>query len=237
MSISTPLRRAIAVAALAASSLASADPFDLSKFSLAFTTPTGTALATDDIDVYLTLTLSAEATESFLFDGNAGAPYGIGELLPVQGTHYDENGVPSYSDFVEYQGANLGTWFGCGSNFTNGQCPSESFTYGFDWGPAEPATLALNPGDTFTYHFGTFKPKGGAVPAGTYSFSYASLAVFIRGVNAEGEDISTDISLADTSNSTPFTRTVTAVPEPETFALAVAGLFAVGLMVRRRSAG
>lgn len=227
------IRRAMATAVLAACSAAHAAPFDLSQLSISFVEPTGTVLPTDTIDVYLRFSLAADAPTAFTFDGTAGAPFALGELLPLQAPVYDaQSQTTTYVDFAQYTGANLGTWFGCSSSFTDDDCPSSTTTYAFEWGTL-PETLTLDPGASFTYRFGTFTPNGGAAPAGTYTFTYASLAVFVYGTDIEGNSISADFDLANTTGQT-FARDVVAVPEPETYAMALAALGLVGFVARRR---
>lgn len=232
--LNTARRGAIAAATFVACSVAQAEPFDLTLLSLSFTEPTGTALSTDTIDVYLSLKLSADAGETFTFDSTAGAPYALGELLPTQSVSYDDEGVATYTDFAQYSYANLGTWFGCSGNFTDEQCPSGTTTYNFEWGSL-PETLTLNPGETFTYRFGTFTPKNGFAPAGSYTFNFASLAVFVYGLDIDGNSISADLTLASTSEPA-FTREVVSVPEPESYAMALGALGLIGFVARRRRA-
>jgi len=203
---------------------ASAQAFDLSDLSLVFAEPTGTALATDDIVVNVTMSLSANALESFTFDANAGAPFALPDgVLPTE-----ENGVP----FVSYDAAYLSTWFGCSGTFTDNACPSGTTTYDFQWAQlADQMTLA--PGESITFSIGSFTPNGGAAPAGHYEFFYASVAVFATGLGPNDEPLWAWTDLANTSASNSvFARDVTAVPEPGTWALMLAGLGITGAAAR-----
>ena len=199
MHLTSTLRKSLVVAAMVSGSAAHA-AFDLSTLSLGFANPTGTALATDTIDVMLTFSLRADAGEAFTFDGTAGAPFGVPDILPTQATVYDPVTQTSTNvDFAHYDYAYLNTWYGCSTNFSDNSCPSATTTYRFDWGDL-PQALTLNPGESFTYRMGTFTPNGGAAPAGTYTFSYAALALFVQGTDADGNHIGADVNLALTTD-------------------------------------
>lgn len=229
-SIPLARRRALAAAVVMLVGAAPAQAFDLSWLELTFTEPTGTALATDSIEVYLTLSLSADATEGLNFDSNAGAPFGVPDLLPATG---QAPGGDTQVPFAAYDSAYFNTWLGCGSSFSDGNCPSDTTTYGFQWASA-PETLSLAPGESYTYLMGHYTPNGGAAPAGTYELSYVAPALFFNGTDADGNFISADVTLASASSAAPFTRVVSAVPEPTTYALLLAGLGLVAGVARRR---
>lgn len=96
-----------------------------------------------------------------------------------------------------------------------------------------------------TYDIFSFASSTGdtAIPgAGTYSFATSGLSLTTKGVDlisqglklsATGKNILSDVESFGTLSGTV---TVTAVPEPSTYALLGAGMLAVGTMARRRRA-
>jgi hypothetical protein len=233
MSFANRLRRhstALGLGAVLCSSMTAAQAFDLSTLSLSFTQPTGTAATTDDIPVYLTLSLAASATDSLNYDATVSPTGGLpSDLVPTHGMFNNR------AAFATYTLASLSSSYGCSGTFTNGVCPSSTTTYNFHWATM-PNQLVLAPGDSYTYLMGTFTPNGGEALAGTYTFYYAALMVFFDGYDANGQFLFAFTDLADTGwNGAGFTRTVGVVPEPTSCLMLLTGLGLMGSVVRRRS--
>jgi hypothetical protein len=128
---------------------------------------------------------------------------------------------------------------GCAGTF----CPSPyTFNFNFD-APSfvTPAGLNLqNPGDHYTWELGTLTPNGGSAPAGTYDYTYASIAFYVSDLDVIDPDSGFPVTIgsvpiADTSNSAPLERTVVdPTPEPGTWMLMLTGLVLGGGALRRR---
>jgi hypothetical protein len=208
--------------------------------SLTFKDATGTVGPNDSIDIWVTLSL--DATSDPLTFSNSPFTFVPADFLPTDGA-LNSNGDPAV--FASYTHVQTNTSFWCSGTFTNVCDPS---AYKFDFhtdnsDPAKPsfnwlATFDIQPGETRNYLFGTFIPNGGPVAAGTYTFYGAEFNLEFQGLDANGADMSASVSLANTCSSQDpscaFTRTVVAVPEPETWAMLLAGLGLVGFAARKR---
>lgn len=223
--------------------------------TLSFIEPTGTALATDDIEVWLRLTL----------DGDS-APLHLDSSAPNYGLDLDDltNQDPTMK-WISVTNAHTNILFGCSGNFVDGCGPGE---YSFEW-KGEPFAFQsdydLATGASVDYHFVTFHPVGGQATPGTYWFYYSQALMSVYGqgykqaVDGDGnpqwdgdgnpvydETVVVDaenpwFEIANTncgpyaSDACPgFSREVLAVPEAETYAMMLAGLGLVGWMARHR---
>jgi hypothetical protein len=218
----------------------------LPTVSMSFSQQSGTVSATEVIDVWVTLTVDA-GSSPLVFDSSLPAPFGFDAAdLPVQGNHNDgaTYGVEPV-DFASYTAALTNTAYGCSGTFTN-VCDAGAYRFDFhlDSEPGRPSfnflrALSLQPGKSFNYLFGSFTPVGGAAPAGIYTF-YSSFAdLEFDGFDADGHAMYAAVGLGSTcadgeSAACAFTRTVTAVPEPQTYALMGLGLLGIGFAARRR---
>ncbi|RQO61917.1 hypothetical protein DBR47_07310 [Paucibacter sp. KBW04] len=217
-----------------------------SSLSLSFLQPTGTVGANDSIDVYLRL-VNTDATQSFVVDNSLPLGGMNAADLPLEGfAGNDANGQPIYMPFANYSSFYLSVGFGCSGNFTavGGCLAGPPYTFSFADNPfGQPYSLAA--GAHQDYLFGTFKPTAGPVAAGDYFFYRSVLWLNVYGESADGTSLSSVVFPATTCNGDSpaacqgqsyFMRTVTAVPEPASYALFLAGLGLFGLLQRRRRA-
>lgn len=225
------VRTAALAVVLAGSAQAAIQPSDI---QLGFLQPTGSVLATDTIPVWLRLS-NTSTTDAFVVDPGIADTWGLGPgFLPT--SSWDGNAsVP----FVSYTSTNVSTWMGCSGSFNNG---CDLSAYVFDWRGSNPfaAGVSLAPGAHLDYFWGNFVPLDGQAPAGTYTLYRATIGAQSTGLDADGREVSgvefftstcTGDSDAACVGQSVFTRTVSAVPEPGTLALMLAG---VGLVVARR---
>lgn len=234
-------------AALAALTLAPAAFAALPFGTLSFVEPTGTVGPDEVIDVRLRFTLDMNSTALQLVPGDLSAfpP----EDLPTEGLFYNPaTQQQEQRTFAEVTGAHLNVFFSCSDTFTN-NCNGANavYTYGwhYDGTPQRPSaiglsSLVLQPGESFEYVFVTFTPRAGGAPQGTYAFYGTGLTLSFTGVDAGGDPLYTNgVDLGTTcsggqSAECAFTRTVTAVPEPQAWLLMGLGLAALVPLARRR---
>jgi len=123
-------------------------------------------------------------------------------------------------------------------------------------------TLKMNPGESISFNAFRFTPNPSPVPAGIYGTSYYLISGNFEGRRLEQQFDSNSQPILD-GNGSPvflevtafqsfniaescqncnftnpsgalFSRTVTAVPEPESYAMMIAGLALIGSVARRR---
>ena len=232
-----PVRSALALAGLTATLAAQAA---LPTVDVSFTQASGVVGPTDVIEVWVTLTVQPNSSP-LVFDGASGAPFGLAPAdLPVQG----QNNAGDLSNFASYDFLQTNTFFGCSGTFTN-TCDPGAYAFNFHTSsePGKPTfnflpALNLAPGASTSYLFGTLTPVG-TVAAGTYTFYRTGATLLFTGLDATGQNIFHYYTLGEScpdgeSAGCAFTRTVVGVPEPQTYALLLAGLMGVGWIARRR---
>lgn len=99
----------------------------------------------------------------------------------------------------------------------SGNPETNSGTLNFDTAIDDPFVLSLKAGDSFSLFY--FDGAGDAI---------SSIDFNTLGVSVNGQGIGSDLSHASVYGGVP------AIPEPQTYALMLAGLAAVGFMTRRR---
>jgi PEP-CTERM motif len=206
--------------------------------TLTFTTPTGAVLNTEVVEVGLRLTLDASSPAlSFSSQPLTGFDPSV---IPANGYYYPPNGDPrELRPFASVSSANLNVFAGCSGTFIANCTPGvNDYTFDFNYGAN--SVIGLNnanvlPGGTLDFVIGSFTPKAGGATPGVYDFSVAGLTLEFVGLDASGNFLFTDGELlAGTCPTCDFTRTVSAVPEPQTYALMLLGLLGVGGYVGRR---
>ncbi|NNM75933.1 PEPxxWA-CTERM sorting domain-containing protein [Sphingomonas sp. ID1715] len=219
------LRTAIKTAALALASAAQAPAAVIGTFT--FDQPTGTVLSNVPIDINVTLTLDA-SSDAITTDGDGNVTSGLSEA----------DIIAAGADPTQVARTFLSASFECSGTFT-AVC-NQGPPYDFDFDLSQfffAQNFDLQPGQSFSFRFGTFTPTGGNAPAGTYSFNASALF----GIQEDDGDVFYS-HFADTcvgqDPACAFTRTVQAaapgVPEPASWALMLAGFGLVGCGIRGR---
>ncbi|OAI00851.1 hypothetical protein [Methylomonas methanica] len=159
--------------------------------SLSFVQPTGTVDVTDNIPVWLKLSLDA-TSDPLVFSsvGGGNPPFGINPAnYPTSFSYYDSgtsqsvyinNGVLVAVDTIF-----LSTSIGCTGTFLADGCSSAPYEFNFDTSSPDSIltkqNIALSPGDSLDYLLGTFTPNNGAAPAGNYEFYASGLTMYFYG--------------------------------------------------------
>jgi hypothetical protein len=204
---------------------------------LTFTQPTGAAVNTQTIDVWLRLTLD-NSSQALTFSSNPLTGFDQ-PLYPSQGYYYPPVGDRELRAFDEVQGAFLNTGAGCSGSFI-GDCTPGAFDYTFNFNFGANSLIGRDnanvaPGGTLDFMLGSFVPKPGGATPGSYDFNFAVLSLAFRGVDDFGNALFTDgVTIAQTCATCDFTRTVSAVPEPGSYGLMLLGLIGMGALVTRR---
>ena len=205
--------------------------------TLTFDTPSAIVGPNDAIPVFLTLSLAPGST-ALVTDASGMVLSGYDDSELPMNFHVDDSGIGQVS--------------GCGGTFNN-HCGSDA-PYDFSFFKVETQQpllpdLDLQPGQSVSFLFGTFRPTNGPVNEGTYTHDYLGLSLQFTDFSKPDPDEptspsntywSTSFSFVQTcdnsQNACNFQRTVVAaVPEPETYAMLLAGLGLIGWVVRRRT--
>lgn len=218
------LIRAIGCAAalLGAASAFAAPP----ATTVTWVTPTGSAQAGDTVDVWLRLAVDASATTSLVLDGSA-SQFDLPTDLP---------------GWAEVQYIDTVAWIGCQGSFIPANCYDAAsayrwaFNHGSDSfgnyvnGHSVPLNITLAPGESRDFLLGSFTPQNGPVAPGHYTLGNAGLQFNLTGIDTNGSTVYEYWGLGDAcgnSNVCEFSRDITAVPEPTSALLMLAGLGAV----------
>ena len=225
--MSRQMSRFLLPLALAASTSAWALPAS----TVSWVQRTGTTDGVSTVEVWLRLTVDVQANGPLVLDGSQ--------------TSFDVNDYAQLSDFATIDGIfNSGSAF-CSTNFfpeppLNG-CADLASPWKFEFSFTadsffQPQATPLQPGDSRDYLFATFAPQNGPVANGVYSFSNATLFLYVTGTDAAGGNLTRDLAIGETcsalSASCSFDREVISVPEPASYGLMAMGV--LGLAWRRR---
>ena len=224
---------------VAASALVATSAFaTLPSGTITYLKPTGTVGPNETVYVDMRFTLNQDSppisyAEWSLPEGLDAADY------PTVGRRYmslDGNFAP----FAKYTFAMLSPILACEVDYI-GSC--NSFTASYDWSFNHPwitgrpaisvPSFSLQPGESYDFTIVYFTPPSGGVAPGTYSFTGSGVTLQFYGEDADGEPLLWYVDVA-TDAGAKFTRTVAAVPEPETWALFGAGLALVAAVARQR---
>jgi hypothetical protein len=248
MKLDSCLRAAVALISvlLSASAMAQAR---LASLELAFTQPTGTALATDPIPVYVSLT-NTDPTRAFVvndYEPLSGLnPADVPTTMLVSDWPEDTYHVESIAYFSSITLYTTRSCSGTGT-FTDG-CRDGAYHLQLADNPF-PQRYELAPGATHTYLFATLVPVGGHATPGRYEFYDSSVGISFIGYSINGDlymGFQTAASTCSASSAaycaanglSYFSRTVTAaVPEPASVLLLVTGVLALIGRARGRRTG
>lgn len=211
-----------------------------SALSLSFLQPSGSALATDTIEVWLRLS-NHDATETFTVDDSLPNGGLNPADLPTATWVDDPVTGGQMVDFARYTGFSLGTGYGCSGSFSAACGDGPPYVFSWNGNPLA-APFSLGPGQQLDFLWGRFSPTGGAAPAGSYEFYRAVLWLDVMGEDADGKPLSAVAFPATTCRYDTaaecagllFTRDVSAVPEVQSYALMLGGLPLLAWLARRR---
>lgn len=219
--------------------------------SLVFNEPTGTIGPNDVVNVSLKFTLDAN---SEVFDKNDLTNIG----LPA--------GWASVTSVLLSVAYGCSDTFSGGCGLAPSGHPYYAEFYGSSEGYTKVQDIALfSPGDSIDFFVLSFTPNGAPVPDGTYSLYSMFVTEVVYGtqfqeqfdqngdliVDQDGNPILAEVVVSESrdvavtcpdfngqgcSGNQIFTRTVSSVPEPEAYAMWLAGLGFMGFINRRRLA-
>jgi hypothetical protein len=205
--------------------------------TLTFVAPTGSAAATDSIEVWLRLTLDS-ASDAIITDasGNVTSGYTIADVV----AGLNPGLPPGVDPTVDSLSGVVNIYFSCSGTFTASCTTGPPYDFAWNFAPPTliwPVNLNVQPGTSTDFLFGTFTPTGGSAPAGTYTFFDAGAFITVAD-DTFGHIGIAEIAIANTGAAgIPFTRDVTGagnVPEPATSLLIPAGIALLAGLLRRR---
>lgn len=235
------------VLALGVSGSAIADPWAPSG-SLVFTNPTGVVGPHDVVDGLMKFTLDSN---SQAIDLNQPYSWDI------------PNGWTSVTRYDVGVGFGCDDTFSGGCNSAGMPYAFNFDNSANGYSKIQNASLVMNPGDMIDFNAFRMTPNVPAVPAGTYYVYRYVVWGNLTGMRPEQQfdvdgnpivdiggnpvfieaEVQTSFNIAATcwggvgcSSDQIFSRTVLAVPEPETYGMLLAGLGLIGVMSRRRKA-
>lgn len=158
--------------------------------SLAFVTPSGTVGPSDEVPIWVRLTLDASSDPLIVTtDAGSSPPFGVPltnypSLASFLSPQLQGQGLSYETESVDISQIYLNTSFGCTTTFSNG-CSPGAYTFSFNTsGPdsinflpdgATPS-VSVAAGGSRDYLFGYFRPTGGnPVDPGTYYFYTTTL--------------------------------------------------------------
>ncbi len=216
--------------AVGASASVSVEP---SYLTLSYTQPSGTVTATENIDISITLTLSQESPSALIYRGSSWAepsfdlPDG---WLPAVGQYLAYNPLGTHSEFASYDRVDFRIAAQCLGSILGDACNNGAYVV---LGNGNiPNALNLMPGESVSVTALTLAPKPGIAP-GTYTQTGFVLYMDVYGKDVDGNELFASPDIVRQQDIT-FSRTVTAVPEAESAAMALSGLVALGAVGMRR---
>lgn len=196
--------------------------------TLTFIEPDGMAATDEVIEVWMRLTLDSDSS-ALVLDPEANL-FGV-----------DPTDIPA--GWASLTNAYLNVSFDCGDGFTS-DCAGEPYIFELNL-PFESDSVvylnqtALSPGDSLDFRLGNFIPSLVSVPAGIYEYSASTLYLWLDGLDTNGNDVSTTIIIAETTDcgypECAFSRLVTPIPEPSSFNMMLAALGLLALRALRDS--
>lgn len=247
MRMKTWIRRAFAVAGLTLTALAANAQLPFGTLELL--QPSATVSSNESIELRVRFTLDPSSAainfSSYPLTGLAASD------LPQQGYHYDPaTATYSYADFARIDRVYFNAGLSCSGGPESACGGSGPYQLQFVDGsnPQMPGLVYVDhfnlaPGASYDYTVALLTPQAGGVPVGTsVSIFNIQLTLDYTGVDANGNwlaAVNRPVVASVCSNysdpSCVFTRTVTAVPEPASYALmAIGGIAVFGLARRRR---
>ena len=144
--------------------------------------------------------------------------------------------------WAEVQTIDTVAWIGCQGSFIPANCydPGSVYRWVFNQGSdsfgnyinghSAPLNITLAPGQSHDFLLGSFMPQNGPVAPGHYTLGNAGLQFNLTGIDTNGNTVYEYWGLGDAcrdSSVCEFSRDVTAVPEPASALLMLAGLGAL----------
>jgi hypothetical protein len=213
------------------------------SLSLAFKDSAVTVNPNENVDIWVTLTVS-DAPLVIDLSSPQTYPFGLDpSLLPGTGNNYT---VPASNvPFAHYDNVNLFTSRSCVDDVTDSLCNPLIYTYTTWSTPGNWLELPNNSPDnkitlsqgTHDFIVNTLMPVGGYATPGSYNIFNVGLGLFVNGRAADGTELTADVFALTTcpnGGDCAFTINVVPVPEPETMAMLLAGLGIISLIRRKQ---